>query len=58
MKCPVCQQDSTLKYQPFCSKRCADIDLNRWFNGEYIIPSEKNENNETLNELVIQGTKN
>jgi endogenous inhibitor of DNA gyrase (YacG/DUF329 family) len=27
------------RYRPFCSKRCADIDLNRWLGGVYAIPS-------------------
>lgn len=40
-KCPVCrktfeQSDS----KPFCSKRCADLDLSRWLNGAYAIPGE------------------
>ena len=27
------------KTRPFCSKRCADIDLGRWFQGVYAIPA-------------------
>lgn len=27
------------KYKPFCSKRCADIDLHRWFSGAYAVPA-------------------
>ena len=26
------------KYKPFCSKRCADVDLNRWMQGSYVLP--------------------
>jgi hypothetical protein len=38
--CPVCKKDlKDNKYRPFCSKRCADIDLGRWFNGNYAIPA-------------------
>ena len=41
MKCPICKKEVTdLKYRPFCCKRCADIDLNRWFTGVYNIPAE------------------
>ena len=29
------------KFRPFCSKRCADIDLNRWLTGQYAIPVEE-----------------
>ena len=36
MKCPICKKDLTdMKYRPFCSKRCADIDLGNWFNEKY-----------------------
>ena len=28
------------KYRPFCSKRCADVDLSRWFSGVYAVPAE------------------
>ena len=40
-KCPVCGKESVKEYFPFCSKRCADIDLNRWFSGVYAFPSEE-----------------
>ena len=36
MKCPICKKELTdNKYRPFCSKRCADIDLGNWFNEKY-----------------------
>ncbi len=36
MKCPICKKEFTdMKYRPFCSKRCADIDLGNWFNEKY-----------------------
>lgn len=37
--CPICQKMSVADYHPFCSKRCADIDLSRWFKGAYAIPA-------------------
>lgn len=37
MVCPVCKKESEKEFRPFCSKRCADIDLNRWLNGQYAI---------------------
>ena len=40
-KCPICTKPAESKYQPFCSKRCADIDLQRWFTGGYAIPAEE-----------------
>jgi len=36
-KCPICQQPAVARYRPFCSKRCADIDLGRWLSGGYVI---------------------
>jgi endogenous inhibitor of DNA gyrase (YacG/DUF329 family) len=38
-KCPICGKDAVRAYYPFCSKRCADIDLNRWLSGGYAIPA-------------------
>ena len=36
--CPICQKPVDAKYRPFCSKRCADVDLQRWFTDGYAIP--------------------
>jgi len=38
-KCPICGQPATIAHRPFCSKRCADVDLNRWLTGRYAIPA-------------------
>jgi len=40
-KCPSCGKARTKKFRPFCSKRCADMDLGRWFTGAYAVPSEE-----------------
>ncbi len=37
--CPICKKPSDAAYEPFCSKRCADVDLHRWFSGGYGIPA-------------------
>jgi endogenous inhibitor of DNA gyrase (YacG/DUF329 family) len=37
-KCSLCGKPQDPKYRPFCSRRCADIDLGRWLNGDYRIP--------------------
>ena len=37
-RCPICGQRTVPEYKPFCSKRCADVDLQRWFTGRYAIP--------------------
>jgi uncharacterized protein len=39
--CPICERPAQLRYKPFCSKRCADVDLNRWLTGKYAIPVEE-----------------
>ncbi|MEM8877233.1 MAG: DNA gyrase inhibitor YacG [Pseudomonadota bacterium] len=36
--CPICAAPQSPSYRPFCSKRCADVDLNRWLSGAYAIP--------------------
>jgi endogenous inhibitor of DNA gyrase (YacG/DUF329 family) len=37
--CPICGKPAQPALQPFCSKRCADVDLNRWLSGVYAIPA-------------------
>lgn len=43
MTCPICANETEQKYRPFCSRRCADIDLAKWMSGTYAIPSETEE---------------
>ncbi len=38
--CPICGKPVSEQYSPFCSKRCADVDLHRWLKGGYVIPGE------------------
>ncbi|HTN12865.1 MAG TPA: DNA gyrase inhibitor YacG [Acetobacteraceae bacterium] len=37
-RCPICRKPSVAATRPFCSRRCADIDLGRWFTESYVIP--------------------
>jgi endogenous inhibitor of DNA gyrase (YacG/DUF329 family) len=39
--CPICGRPATPRHRPFCSARCADIDLGRWLKGGYRIPTEE-----------------
>jgi endogenous inhibitor of DNA gyrase (YacG/DUF329 family) len=39
-KCPICGRPSVDRYKPFCSRRCADVDLARWLTGTYAIPDK------------------
>ena len=41
--CPLCGKPTDHAFRPFCSKRCADIDLNRWLSGVYAVPVKKEE---------------
>jgi uncharacterized protein len=36
--CPLCGKRVDAAFKPFCSKRCADVDLNRWLKGVYAVP--------------------
>ena len=36
--CPICDKPGQARFAPFCSRRCADIDLGRWLKGGYAIP--------------------
>ena len=36
--CPICGKMPVQQFRPFCSKRCADVDLNRWLSGVYAVP--------------------
>jgi len=38
--CPICGKPALPRHRPFCSPRCADIDLGRWLKGSYVIPGE------------------
>ena len=38
LKCPTCGAPADAKARPFCSPRCADVDLGNWFQGKYGIP--------------------
>ncbi|MDP3546470.1 DNA gyrase inhibitor YacG [Phreatobacter sp. HK31-P] len=37
--CAICGKPALVRFKPFCSKRCADVDLNRWLKGAYAIPA-------------------
>ncbi len=39
--CPICGKPAQQKLYPFCSARCAHVDLNRWLGGVYSIPTEE-----------------
>jgi len=41
MACPICSKPAAKTFAPFCSRRCADVDLSRWLKGGYAIPGSR-----------------
>lgn len=54
MACPICAKQADPKYRPFCSRRCADIDLGRWVTGSYAIPSEREDDAQISEEADLE----
>jgi len=48
-KCPICKKPAAAEAKPFCSKRCADVDLHRWLSGGYVVPGR---DGEAMSDLV------
>ena len=55
MTCPICAKTTEKLYRPFCSRRCADVDLGRWLGGEYRVPSAREDAEEELADLEQTG---
>ena len=41
--CAICEKSAHPEYRPFCSRRCADVDLQRWLSGRYAVPVVEND---------------
>ncbi|MEP2782608.1 MAG: DNA gyrase inhibitor YacG [Pseudoruegeria sp.] len=54
MTCPICTNASKEKYRPFCSKRCADVDLGKWLNESYTLPATREDDLEEAAEAIIE----
>jgi len=48
--CPICGKPAQPGFRPFCSRRCADVDLGRWFTGGYAVPTDPERQEEELPE--------
>jgi hypothetical protein len=57
MACPICAKATAPTYRPFCSRRCADVDLARWLNGSYAVPSDDPDDLEAAPEAVAEATR-
>ena len=52
MSCPICGREAVAAFRPFCSGRCADVDLGRWMTGAYAVPSTDPEDEEEAARLA------
>lgn len=42
--CPICENKPVhADFRPFCSRRCADVDLSRWLSDAYAIPGQSSD---------------
>ncbi len=57
MTCPICRKPADPRYRPFCSKRCADVDLGKWFTGDYAVPSDDPADIEEAIEAAAEATQ-
>ena len=49
-RCPICAKPAREEFRPFCSKRCADVDLHSWLKGGYAIAGAVTPSNSTQND--------
>ena len=55
LKCPICRKPAAAISRepgdkspfPFCSDRCRLVDLNRWFEGAYQVPTDDDDLDES-----------
>ena len=50
--CPICGKPSAERFRPFCSARCKNVDLHRWFSGAYGIPAAESADDSEEQEKV------
>lgn len=55
MGCPICNRPTDKAYRPFCSRRCADVDLGKWLTGSYAIPAGRDDAEDDDPELAEDG---
>lgn len=57
MSCPICGKPTESRFRPFCSRRCADIDLAKWFDGSYAVPSQAPDDPDELAEALDEALR-
>jgi uncharacterized protein len=58
MPCPICDKPTVKAYRPFCSRRCADVDLGRWMTGAYRVSTEEEGEEATEGDAENRGPLN
>ncbi|MDA9324885.1 DNA gyrase inhibitor YacG [Amylibacter sp.] len=58
MACPMCNKSQDKKYRPFCSKRCADLDLGKWLTESYSIPAVETDEEDSIPTEFIPNESN
>ena len=61
VKCPTCSSPAVKPHTPFCSRRCAQADLGRWFSGKYSVEAAEEPDSadlEALEKAVIEAMEN
>lgn len=51
-KCPICTKPVETAFRPFCSKRCSDVDLQRWLSDRYVVPGTDEDDENPLSESI------
>jgi endogenous inhibitor of DNA gyrase (YacG/DUF329 family) len=54
-RCPLCGKAREMRYRPFCSARCANVDLSRWLNGVYAVPAKVEEEEDSFDMDTPEG---
>lgn len=56
MSCPICKAPTSVQYRPFCSRRCADVDLAKWLDGSYAAPAHEADQDEGREDMDEEGS--
>ena len=55
--CPHCKSPSITPHTPFCSRKCARVDLGKWLNEAYVIPQYQDDEDYDPVQMLEQADK-
>ena len=55
--CPLCGKKAAPPHNPFCSRRCSQLDLANWLNEAYVIPAHDADEDADLETFIAQADK-